>query len=72
MQGNKTLPMGGMESSFTHHGPAQPFFMFRPQATLKTRQQMREDSPSGVISMPRSLGKSPLLLRIFYAMWIWR
>lgn len=47
-------------------------YFVRPQATLKTRQQMREDSPSGVISMPRNLGKSPILLRILFAMWIWR
>lgn len=43
-------------------------YFVKPQATKKTAQQMREDSPSGVISMPRSLGKSPLILRIFYAM----
>lgn len=34
------------------------------QATKKTRQQLREDSPSGIISMPRHMGKSKVVAAI--------
>jgi len=44
-----------VECSDTQPGPAKPFM--RIQATRKTRQQLREDSPSGVIQMDKYLGK---------------
>lgn len=44
-------------------------YFVKPQATLKTREQMREDSPSGYVSMEHELdwhGKYLLLLMIFF------
>lgn len=44
-------------------------YFVKPQATLKTRDQMREDSPSGYVSMERELdwhGKHLLLLMVLF------
>lgn len=44
-------------------------YFIKPQATPQTRDQMREDSPSGYISMEHELdwhGKYLLLLTIFF------
>lgn len=32
-------------------------YFIKPQATQKTRQQMREDSPSGIVHMRKSKGR---------------
>ena len=44
-------------------------YFVKPQATPQTRDQMREDSPSGYVSMERELdwhGKYLLLLMVFF------
>lgn len=44
-------------------------YFIKPQATPKTRDQMREDSPSGYVSMEHELdwhGKYPLLLMVLF------
>lgn len=33
-------------------------YFVKPQATPKTRQQMREDSPSGIVQMDSMLGRT--------------
>lgn len=43
----------------------------KPQATLKTREQMREDSPSGEVSLAEELdwhGKSLIVLLIIFVL----
>lgn len=48
-------------------GPARP--LIKPQATPKTRDQIREDSPSGYVSMEHELdwhGKHLLLLMVLF------
>lgn len=42
-------------------------YFIKPQATPKTRQQMREDSPNGVVKMDKWLGKTFTLPFIGYA-----
>lgn len=32
-------------------------YFIKPQATPKTRQQMREDCPSGIVHMDRMMGR---------------
>lgn len=44
-------------------------YFIKAQATLKTRDQMREDSPSGYVSMEHELdwhGKYLLMLMVFF------